>query len=57
MEATKAKISEANIGKTLSEITKEKISIARGTTIYIYTPDKSLINYTFTSYRKAAEFF
>ena len=55
-EATKAKISEANIGKILSEGTKEKISITRGTCIYVYNCDKSLINYIFNSYRKAAEF-
>jgi len=52
-EATKAKINEANIGKTLSEGTKKKISITRGIYIYVYNCDRSLINYTFNSYRKS----
>jgi group I intron endonuclease len=56
-EATKTKISEANTGKILSKEIKEKISISKGTTIYVYTSDKSLIHFTFNSYRKAAQHF
>lgn len=44
-------------GKVLSDEAKLKMSIAKGTTIYLYTQDKSQLINTFTSARKAAEFF
>jgi len=44
-------------GKQLPESTKLALSIAKGTTIYVYSSDKSKLIYTFNSARKAAEFF
>jgi len=57
IEATRAKIREVNTGKILSEETKEKMSKTLGTTIYLYSSDKSSLINTFNSYRKAAEHF
>lgn len=54
-----AKLGDKNYlwGKNLSDEVKLKLSIAKGTTIYIYSSDgKTLIN-TFSSARKASEFF
>jgi len=49
-EATKTKISKANISKTFLKLIKEKTNISKGITIYIYTSDKFLIDFTFDSY-------
>lgn len=45
------------MGKTLSEDTKSKISLALGNKIYVYSSDNSKLINTFSSARKAAEFF
>jgi len=43
--------------KNHSNETKVKMSIAKGTTIYVYPTDKFKLENKFTSARKAAEFF
>jgi group I intron endonuclease len=60
---TKAKMSEAkfgennpNFGKSLSAKTKAKMSTTRGTTIFIYLEDGSLVN-NFSSARQAGKYF
>lgn len=37
--------------------TKAKMSVAKGTSIYVYSSDKSTLINTFTSARKASEYF
>lgn len=44
-------------GKTHSTKTKAKMSLARGTTVYVYNSDKSTLVNSFPSAKKAAEFF
>ena len=51
---TKALISKAFLGKTHSSETKAKMSITKGTAIYVYDTQGTLVN-SFTSARKAAE--
>jgi group I intron endonuclease len=43
-------------GQSLSIITKAKISMTKGTAIYVYDTQGSLVN-TFSSASKAAEYF
>lgn len=52
-----SKMSKAHYGKTLFEETKAKISLVKGKSIYVYSSDKSTLVNTFTSSRKAGEFF
>lgn len=55
-----AKISGENnnmYGKTHSDDSKNRMSISKGTAIYVYSSDKSKLIYTFPSARKAAEHF
>lgn len=59
---TKALMREASLagnnpmfGKEHSAETKDKMSAAQGTTIYVYSSDKSTLLYTFTSANKAAK--
>jgi group I intron endonuclease len=63
-EKHKALISAANkgvnhslFGRNHTESAKLAISIAKGTTIYVYCSDKSTLLYTFISAKKAGEFF
>jgi len=51
-----AKISKARIGKTHTPVTKALMSVAKGTAIYVYDSNGTLVN-TFSSGRKAAEHF
>ena len=44
-------------GKLHSLETKAKISVAKGTTIYVYSSDQSTLINTFSSARKATEYF
>ena len=44
-------------GRTHSEETLAKMRVARGTTIYVYSIDKSTLVNTFSSAREAAEYF
>jgi len=50
------KISQVNIGKTLLEETKDKISKALGNTVFVYSLDRELL-LTFPSSRVAAKHF
>lgn len=43
--------------RTHSEETLAKMRVARGTTIYVYSTDKSTLVNTFSSAREAAEYF
>ena len=52
-----AKMSLAHSGKTLSKETKDKISLAKGKPIYVYSSDKFTLINTLNSARKAGEFF
>jgi len=45
------------LGRTHSVETLAKMSIAKGTTIYVYSSDKSLLINTFFSLSKAGEFY
>lgn len=51
------KMSIAHKGQALSEETKEKISLIKGTKIYVYSSNNVELINTFNSARKAAEFF
>lgn len=45
------------LGKTHSAETLVRMSEAKGTTIYVYSSDKSSLIHTFISSRKAGEYF
>lgn len=45
------------MGQALSEDTKAKISLIKGTKIYVYSSNNSELINSFSSARKAAEFF
>lgn len=55
-DKTKIKISETMKGIAKSEEHKAKISVAKGSFIFVYDSKGSLVN-SFSSARKAAEFF
>lgn len=56
-EETITKMSKTHSGKLISKQTKIKISVTKGTKIYVYSFDKLELIYTFSSARKAVEFF
>jgi group I intron endonuclease len=45
------------LGKTHTPESQAKMSAARGTTVYVYNNDKTILVNTFSSTRKAAEYF